>query len=123
MTPGELKGFRKTEAACIKALRNKKKALLAKQTENLNKEKTKVMLKLTNCEDPYKTRQSSSKAMNRVRTEIQLSPRKQAAIVEGLASEFGYQVRPSRNNTEHLNHDKIKQSFYQKYHLYNARER
>ena len=34
MTSAELKGFRKTEVAHIKALRNKSKALLAKQTEN-----------------------------------------------------------------------------------------
>ena len=71
------------------------------------------MLKLTKHENRYKIRQSFSKAMITVRTELVVSPRKQAAIIEGFACEFGYQVRPSKNNIEHLNHDKSKQFFYQ----------
>ena len=71
-----------------------------KSQKKKNKEKAKAMLKLTKRENPYKTRRSFSKFQNRVRNELPSSPQKQSAIVEGLASEFGYKVRPSRNNTE-----------------------
>lgn len=72
------------------------------------------MFELTKRENPYKTRQSFSKAKNRMKTELPSSLWKQAAIIDSLASEFGYQVGPSRDNTEHLNHGKIKQFFYWK---------
>ena len=39
MAPNQLENFKKTEAARIEALRNKKQNLLAKQKQNQNKEK------------------------------------------------------------------------------------
>ena len=87
MTPEELKDYKKREASRIKALRNKKVS-----TENSNKEKTKAILKVTKkLSNPYKNQQSFSKAMNNLRSKLPTSPRKQAAVVAGLAREYGYQ--------------------------------
>ena len=87
MTPEHLKDYKKREASRIKAFRNKKVS-----TENSNKEKAKVILKVTKKpSNPYKNRQSFSKAMNNLRSKLPTSPRKQAAVVAGLASEYGYQ--------------------------------
>ena len=46
-----------------------------------------------------------------MRAELPASPRKRAVAVEGLASEYGYQVKKFRSNSENPNKDKIKQ-FY-----------
>ena len=114
MTPNELKMFKESEAARIKALRNKKKDLISKAKEKQKKEAAAAMLKMTasSRQNPYKTRQSFSKAINKVRTELPFSPRKQAVVVEGLASEFGYQVNTLRNMPDNPNKDKIKQFYY-----------
>ena len=44
--------------------------------------------------NPYKTRQSFSKAVNRVRTELPSSPCQKEVVIESLASEFHYKVKP-----------------------------
>ena len=86
MTPEDLKDYKKREASRIKALRHKV------STENSNKEKAKTILKVTKKQpNPYKNRQSLSKAMNNLRSKLSTSPGKQAAVVVGLASEYGYQ--------------------------------
>ena len=61
---------------------------------------------------PYKTRQSFSKALNKVKTNLPSSPQKQAAVVEGLAKEYDYQVKPLRNKSEKINCNKIKEFSY-----------
>ena len=68
--------------------------------------------------NPYKTRQSFSKAINRVRAELPASQRKRVVVVEGLASEYGYQVKKFRNNSENTNKDKIKQFYYKSDNVY-----
>lgn len=103
MTPVGLKEFRKTDCIYQSFMKQKESFINKtniKSQKKKNKEKAKAMLKLTKRENPYKTRRSFSKFQNRVRNELPSSPQKQAAIVEGLAGEFGYKVRPSRNNTE-----------------------
>ena len=47
-----------------------------------------------------------------MRAKLSASPRKQAVVVEGLAIEYGYQVKKFRNNSENPNKDKIKQFYY-----------
>ena len=47
--------------------------------------------------NPYKSRQSFGKALNRCRTELPGSPRKRAAVVPGLAKEVGLSIQ---NNYE-----------------------
>ena len=70
VTPEDLKVYKKREASRIKALRNKKVS-----TENSNKEKAKVILKVTKKpSNPYKNRQSFSKAMNNLRSKLRTSP-------------------------------------------------
>ena len=112
MTPNELRDFKNSEAARIKALRNKKKELISKQKEKQHKETATAMLKMTasSGKNPSKTRQSFSKAINRVRAELPASPQKQAVAVKGLASEYGCQVKKLRNNSENPNKDKINSS-------------
>lgn len=114
MTPEELKTFKSNEAARIKALRNKQKDLINKSKEKGKKEAAAAMLKVTasSRKNPYKTKQSFSKAINRVRTELPVSPRKQAVVVEGLASEFGFQVKTSKKQFANPNKDKIREFFY-----------
>ena len=110
MTPNELRDFKNSEAARIKALRNKKKELISQQKEKQHKKTAIPTLKLTasSRKNPYKTRQSFSKAINRVRAELPASPRTRAVVVEGLASEYGCQVKKFRSNSENPNKDKIK---------------
>ena len=114
MIPNELRGFKNSEAARIKALRNKMKELISKQKEKQHKETAIAMLNMTasSRKNPYKTQQTFSKAINRVRAELPTSPWKQAAVVEGLASQYGYQVKKFRNNSKNPNKDKIKQFYY-----------
>ena len=114
MTPNELKDFKNSEAARIKALRNKKKELISKQKEKQHKETAIAMLKMTasSRKNPSKTQQRFSKAINRMRAELPASPRKQAVAVKGLASEYGCQVKKLRNNSENPNKDKTKQFYY-----------
>ena len=106
--------FKNSETVRIKALRNKKKELISKQKEKQHKETAIAMLKMTasSRKNPYKTRQSFSKAINRVRAELPASPQKQAVVVVGLASEYGYQVKKFRNNSKNANKAKIKQFYY-----------
>ena len=114
MIPNELRDFKNSEAARIKALRNKMKELISKQKEKQHKETAIAMLNMTasSRKNPYKTQQTFSKAINRVRAELPTSPWKQAAVVEGLASQYGYQVKKFRNNSKNPNKDKIKQFYY-----------
>ena len=57
MTPNELRDFKNSEAARIKALRSKKKELIRKQKEKKHKETAITMLKMTasSRKNPYKT--------------------------------------------------------------------
>ena len=114
MSPNQLKEFQKSEAGRIKALRCKKKSLLAKSKEAENKEKAVAMLKLTASkrQHPCKTRQSFSKAVNKVKSNLPFSPRKQAVVVESLAKDFGYEMSQIRNNSENINVEKIKEFYY-----------
>ena len=120
MTPNELRDFKNSEAARIKALRNKKKELISEQKEQKHKETAIAMFKMpaSSRKNPYKTRQSFSKAINRVRAELPASQRKRVVVVEGLASEYGYQVKKFRNNSENTNKDKIKQFYYKSDNVY-----
>ena len=87
MTPEDLKAYKKKEAFRVKALRNKKFS-----TQHSNKEKAKAILKVTKKpSNLYKNQQSFSKALNGLRSKLQTSPRKQAAVVAGLTSKYGYQ--------------------------------
>ena len=47
--------------------------------------------------NPYKSRQSFGKALNRCRTELPCSPQKRVAVVSGLAKEVGLSIQ---NNYE-----------------------
>ena len=71
MTPEDLRDYKKKEEASrIKALRNRKIS-----TENSNKGKAKVILKVTKKpSDPYNNRQSFSKTMNNLRSKLPTSP-------------------------------------------------
>ena len=101
MTPSELRDFKNSEAARIKASRNKKE-LISKQKEKEHKETAIAILKMTasSQKNPYKTQQSFSKTISRMRAELPASPQKQAVVVEGLASEYGYQVKKFRNSSK-----------------------
>ena len=48
---------------------------------------------------PYKSRQSFSKDLSKVRADLPSSPQKQATAVQGIASEYGYQFRSHEENT------------------------
>ena len=121
MTSNELRDFKNSEAARMKALRNKKKKLISKQKKKQHRETAIAMLKMTasSRKNPYKTRQSFSKPIKRVRAELPASPQKQAV---GLAREYGYsdniiwiynnQVKKFRNNSENPNKAKHKQFYY-----------
>ena len=76
MIPNELRDFKNSEAARIKALRNKMKELISKQKEKQHKETAIAMLNMTASirKNPYKTQQTFSKAINRVRAELPTSP-------------------------------------------------
>ena len=76
MIPNELRDFKNSEAARIKALRNKMKELISKQKEKQHKETAIAMLNMTasSQKNPYKTQQTFSKAINRVRAELPTSP-------------------------------------------------
>ena len=76
MIPNELRDFKNSEAARIKALRNKMKELISKQKEKQHKETAIAMLNMTasSRKNPYKTQQTFSKAINRVRAELPTSP-------------------------------------------------
>ena len=88
MTPQEIHDFKEKEAARIRALRNKKRTA----NEQTNKEKAKALLQIASKKrkNPYKSRQRISKALNKVRA---------AAVVQGIASEYGYQFRSHEENT------------------------
>ena len=75
MIPNELRDFKNSEAARIKALRNKMKELISKQKEKQHKETAIAMLNMTasSRKNPYKTQQTFSKAINRVRAELPTS--------------------------------------------------
>ena len=109
MTPEALIDHQKKEATRIRALRNKKKII----TEQSTKEKAKAMLHIFSAKqkNPYKTRKSFSKAMNRLRCDLPGSPRKQTAVVQGLASEFGYHFK-SKNTVPSEIKEKIEKFFY-----------
>ena len=47
-----------------------------------------------------------------MRAELSACPRKKAVVVHVLASEYGYQVKKFRNNSDNPNKDKIKQFYY-----------
>ena len=84
MIPGDLKAYKKKEAFRVKALKF--------STQHSNKEKAKAILKVTKKPtNPHKNQQSFSKALNDLRSKLQTSPRKQAAVVAGLTSKYGYQ--------------------------------
>ena len=86
-TTEDLKDYKKKEAFRIKALWNKKVS-----TEHSNIEKAKTIFKVTKKPlNPYKNQQRFSKVLNDVRSRLPISPQKQAAVVSGLASEYGYQ--------------------------------
>ena len=76
MIPNEPRDFKNSEAARIKALRNKMKELISKQKEKQHKETAIAMLNMTasSRKNPYKTQQTFSKAINRVRAELPTSP-------------------------------------------------
>ena len=76
MIPNELRDFKNSEAARIKALRNKMKELISKQKEKQHKETAIAMLNMTasSRKNPYKTQKTFSKAINRVRAELPTSP-------------------------------------------------
>ena len=76
MIPNELRDFKNSEAARIKALRNKMKEMISKQKEKQHKETAIAMLNMTasSRKNPYKTQQTFSKAINRVRAELPTSP-------------------------------------------------
>lgn len=96
MTSDEINDFRKSEASRIRSIRTKNKVTKNKTTDNTA---AIAMLKMTNSKrkTPCKTRQSFSKAVNRVRTELPTSPRKKAVVVESLAAEFGFDVKKNKN--------------------------
>ena len=49
--------------------------------------------------NPYKSRQSFGKALNRCRTELPCSPQKHTVVVSGLAKEVGFSIQNiMRNN-------------------------
>ena len=58
ITPNELRDFKNSEAARIKALRNKKKELISEQKEQQHKETAIAMFKMpaSSRKNPYKTR-------------------------------------------------------------------
>ena len=116
MTPEDF--YRKKEASWIKALRNKV------STENSNKEKAKAILKVTKKpSDPYNNRQSFSKTMNNLRSKLPTSPWKQAAVVAGLASEYGHQVGEKKQNSEKWNKRQSRKVLLQNRHcIYHARK-
>ena len=63
--------------------------------------------------NPYKSRQSFSEALNKVRADLPSSPQKQAAVVQGIASEYGYQFRSHEENTiPKANREKIENFYY-----------
>ena len=90
MSEEELAGYKAAErerirkavqASRIEALRMKKKHA---------KEEAKALLKMTKTPpNPYKSRQSFSKAVNRLKSDLPESPRKQAAVIAKLAGEYG----------------------------------
>ena len=78
MSRDDIDNFKKNEASHIKALRMKK---------NIAKEEAKALLKMTKTPpNPYKSRQSFSKAVNRT---FQNHPRKPAAVIAKLVGEYG----------------------------------
>ena len=56
--------------------------------EQTNKEKARALLQIASkkWKNPYKSRQSFSKALNKVTADLPSSPRKQAAAAQGIAS-------------------------------------
>ena len=81
MSPTELRKHKKNEAARIRTLREKKK--------EANRKTASALLRITPGNlNPYKTRQSFSKALNIIRTELPNTPRKKSAVAKGLASEL-----------------------------------
>ena len=81
MSSVDIDNFKKNEASRIEALRMKKKNA---------KEEAKALLKMTKTPpNPYKSRQSFSKAVNWLKTDLPESPRKQAAVIAKLAGEYG----------------------------------
>ena len=87
MTLQEIHDFKEKEVPRIRALRNKKRSA----NEQTNKEKAKALLQIASKKqkNPYKSRQSFSKALNKVRADLPSSSWKQAAVVQGIASEYG----------------------------------
>ena len=105
MSPTEL-CIHKNEAARIRTLREKKK--------EANRKTASALLRITPGNlNPYKTRQSFSKALNKIRTELPNSPCKKLAVVKGLASELGFAIdkqsrKPITNNMK----EKIEAFYY-----------
>ena len=81
MSSDDIDNYKKNEASRIEALRMKKKNA---------KEEAKALLKMTKTPpNPYKSWQSFSKAVNRLKSDLPESPRKQAAVIAKLAGEYG----------------------------------
>ena len=77
MSSDDIDNFKKNEASRIEALRMKKKN---------TKEESKALLKMTKSPpNPYKSLQSFSKAVNRLKSDLPESPRKNAAVIAKLA--------------------------------------
>ena len=62
--------------------------------------------------NPYKSQQSSSKALNKVREDLPSSPQKPAAVVQEIASEYGYQFKSHEENTIPKANREKTESFY-----------
>ena len=89
MTKEERSNFRTKEVARVTASRKQKQI-------DIQKAPLQVKLPLPR-KNPYKSRQSFGKAMNRCRIELPHSPRKRTAVVSGLAKEVGLSIQ---NNYE-----------------------
>ena len=83
--------------------------------EQTNKEKAKALLQIASKKQKnhYKSRQSFSKALNKVRADLPSSPQKQAAVIQKIAIEYGYQVRSHEENTiPEANREEIESFYY-----------
>lgn len=109
MSTEEVLEHKKKEASRIRLLRrkqksdNKKKSALAKLSQST----------INPYINPYKTRQSFSKALCKTRKELPDSPRRKSAVIKGLASEISLDLNKSKVTNISYYKEYIEHFFFQ----------
>ena len=93
----------KNEKAEFKAKEAERVTHYRKRKQSDNDKPVSELSNVPLAQNPYKSRQSFGKAMNKCRVELPQSPRKKKAVVSGLAKEVGLYLQNEYEKQAHGN--------------------